>query len=92
VILNAGKRELAYDAGLPVIVAHYRGGELLSSEGSGAVLTKLFDHHAIVDAAEGFEVGDLVDLGISHPCSVFDRWREVIAVSPDGVEVWKPVF
>ena len=93
VILNAGKRELAYDAGLPVIVAHYRGGELLSGgELPAATLTKLFDHHAIVDDAAGFEVGDIVDLGISHPCSVFDRWREVIAVGPDGVEVWKPAF
>ncbi|MGW9415480.1 alanine racemase [Arthrobacter cupressi] len=93
VILNAGKRELAYDAGLPVIVAHYRGGELLSGgERSAAILTKLFDHHAIVDGADGFAVGDVVDLGISHPCSVFDRWREVIAVAADGAEVWKPAF
>jgi len=93
VILNAGKRELAYDAGLPVIVAHHRGGELLPGGAApAATLTKLFDHHAIVDNAEGFEIGDTVDLGISHPCSVFDRWREVIAVAADGVEVWKPAF
>ncbi|WP_115789507.1 alanine racemase [Arthrobacter silvisoli] len=93
VILNAGKRELAYDAGLPVIVGHYRGAEVLSGgSASAATLTKLFDHHAIVDGAVGFEVGDTVDLGISHPCSVFDRWREVIAVGADGVEVWEPAF
>jgi D-serine deaminase-like pyridoxal phosphate-dependent protein len=92
VILNAGKRELAYDAGLPVIVAHYRGAEVLALGDSSASVTKLFDHHAIVDDADGFEVGDIVDLGISHPCSVFDRWREVVAVAPDGVEVWRPVF
>lgn len=92
VILNAGKRELAYDAGLPVIVAHHRGGELLSSGTPAGTVTKLFDHHAIVDEADGLDVGDTVDLGISHPCSVFDRWREVVAVSAGGVEVWKPAF
>lgn len=91
VVLNAGKRELAYDAGLPVIVSRFRNGALLAA-GEGATLTRLFDHHAIVDDAEGLQVGDVVDLGISHPCSLFDRWREVVAVSDDAVETWRPSF
>lgn len=91
VVLNAGKRELAYDAGLPVIVSRYRHGALLPA-GESAILTRLFDHHAIVDDAEGVRVGDVVDLGISHPCSVFDRWREIVAVGDDAVETWRPAF
>ncbi|HET7139566.1 MAG TPA: hypothetical protein VFI36_05325, partial [Arthrobacter sp.] len=96
VVLNAGKRELAYDAGLPVIVARYRNGEVLPSGADAAVpsatVTRLFDHHAIVDDAEDLQVGDIVDLGISHPCSVFDRWREVVAVGDDAVETWRTAF
>jgi D-serine deaminase-like pyridoxal phosphate-dependent protein len=45
-----------------------------------------------VDEAEGLRVGDVVDLGISHPCSVFDRWREIVAVGDDAVETWRPAF
>ncbi|MFD1213485.1 hypothetical protein ACFQ36_15705, partial [Arthrobacter sp. GCM10027362] len=90
VVLNAGKRELAYDAGLPVIVAAYRDGDP-RPEAAGTV-AKLFDHHAVIAPAADLAVGDVVDLGISHPCSVFDRWREVVAVHGDTVEVWRPAF
>lgn len=74
-----------------MIVSRYRNGALLSA-GAGATLTRLFDHHAIVEDADGLQVGDVVDLGISHPCSVFDRWREILAVSDDAVETWRPSF
>ena len=86
-----GTVETYHKFGLPVIVSRYRNGALLPA-GAGATLTRLFDHHAIVDDAEGLQVGDMVDLGISHPCSLFDRWREVVAVSDDAVETWRPVF
>ncbi|WP_459326674.1 alanine racemase [Arthrobacter tecti] len=89
-VLGAGKRELAYDAGLPTLVAHHRNGEA-QAEPAGVVV-KLFDHHAIVESADGLEVGDTVDLGISHPCSVFDRWRSVLAVHGNATELWHPQF
>ncbi|NKX53129.1 alanine racemase [Arthrobacter mobilis] len=89
-VLNAGKRELAYDAGLPVVVAAYRDGAALP-EAAGTV-AKLFDHHAVLTPAAHLAVGDVVDLGISHPCSVFDRWREVAAVQEGRVETWRPAF
>jgi D-serine deaminase-like pyridoxal phosphate-dependent protein len=90
VVLNAGKRELAYDAGLPVIVACHRDGAELA--GWVGTVAKLFDHHAVVDDAAGLAVGDTVDLGISHPCSLFDRWRNVVAVNGAATETWHPVF
>lgn len=89
-ILGAGKRELAYDAGLPTPVAHHRNGTTLG-EPTGVVV-RLFDHHAVVDNADDLRVGDLVDLGISHPCSVFDRWRTALAVHGNATEVWHPQF
>lgn len=100
VVLNAGKRELAYDAGLPMIVACHRNGVELSGtvpsravpSGCGGTVAKLFDHHAVVDDVAGLEVGDTVDLGISHPCSLFDRWRDIVAVNGAATETWHPVF
>jgi D-serine deaminase-like pyridoxal phosphate-dependent protein len=89
-VLGAGKRELAYDAGLPTLVAHHRDGAMLP-EPTGVVV-RLFDHHAVVDNAGALRVGDTVDLGISHPCSVFDRWRTALAVHGNSTEVWHPQF
>jgi D-serine deaminase-like pyridoxal phosphate-dependent protein len=89
-IIGAGKRELAYDAGLPTLVAHHREGRTLA-EPTGVVV-RLFDHHAVVDEAGDLRVGDIVDLGISHPCSVFDRWRTALAVHGNLTEVWHPQF
>lgn len=89
-ILGAGKRELAYDAGLPTLVAHHRDGAVLP--GPAGVVVRLFDHHAVVDGAGALRVGDTVDLGVSHPCSVFDRWRTALAVHGNTTELWHPQF
>ena len=71
-------------------MAHHRDGATL--EAPAGVVVRLFDHHAIVDNAAALRVGDTVDLGISHPCSVFDRWRTVLAVHGNLTEVWHPQF
>ena len=40
------------------------------------------DQHAYLrDAA--VEVGELVRLGISHPCTAFDKWRVIPVVDDD---------
>ncbi len=89
-VLNAGKRELPYDAGLPVVV------RVLGDDGdkpADGVVERLFDHHAVLRGT-GFAVGDTVALGISHPCGVFDRWRIIEAVrggNPSS-EAWATEF
>jgi D-serine deaminase-like pyridoxal phosphate-dependent protein len=66
VILDAGKRDAPSDLGLPVLHGH-----------PGAVVTTLNDQHAYVAVppASTLAVGELVRLGISHPCTAFDKWR-----------------
>lgn len=83
VVVGAGKRELPYDAGLPVALGV-----------PGVRATQLFDHHLILDGSAGLTVGDIVDLGISHPCSAFDRWSDIAVVDDRGeiVEHWHPQF
>jgi len=71
-VLDAGKRDLPYDYDLPVVLQTADGRAL-----PGARAVSLADQHARVelppDAA--LAVGEVVLLGISHPCGAFDRWR-----------------
>jgi len=43
------------------------------------------DQHAFLAIADDdpLAVGDIVVLGISHPCSAFDRWRFIPVVDDD---------
>jgi len=40
-------------------------------------VTALNDQHAyvVIPASSTLAVGDVVRLGISHPCTAFDKWR-----------------
>lgn len=78
-ILTAGKRDVSYDQKMPI--------PLLACTLTGAPRTvpaswhirALNDQHAYLqmDAhdPQDLQVGDLVGLGISHPCTTFDKWR-----------------
>ncbi len=92
VILSAGRRDFGQDAGNPVALAHVRRGstELRSLRptdvtGAGWRMAAASDQHAHMTAppGHGVAVGDLVALGPSHPCTTFDKWREVHLVDDD---------
>jgi D-serine deaminase-like pyridoxal phosphate-dependent protein len=82
VLVDAGKRDLPYDEGLPVPQAIRRFGTAVAVPLEGAVTTALNDQHAFVrvpdDAA--VEVGDVIRFGLSHPCTTFDKWRALAVV------------
>ncbi|MEU6340337.1 amino acid deaminase [Streptomyces sp. NPDC046977] len=86
-LLNAGKRDAPYDLDLPVpqVVRRADGSTVPAA---GLTVTKLADQHAFVDVApEGADlaVGDWVGLGVSHPCTAFDKWQLVPVVGETGV-------
>lgn len=86
-LLNAGKRDAPYDLDLPVpqVVRHADGSTVPAA---GLTVTKLADQHAFVDVAPGagdLAVGDWVGLGVSHPCTAFDKWQLVPVVDAGGV-------
>jgi D-serine dehydratase len=87
VILSAGRRDFGQEAGNPVALAHVRRGtaELRSLAEAGWQMTGVSDQHAhmTVPAGHGVEVGDLVALGPSHPCTTFDKWRVLYLVDDD---------
>ena len=83
----AGRRDVSFDAGLPVPLRFRQaGGQLIPAAGSR--VSALDDQHAYVRlaAGTGLAPGDLVCLGVSHPCTTFDKWR-VIPVVDDSYHV-----
>ena len=92
-VVGAGKRDLPYDAGLPVFLSA-RTADGAPKEGATAVVRNLFDHHAVLTGVSGLDVTDVVDFGISHPCSAFDRWPEYVVTDGNGqaIDVWHTDF
>jgi D-serine dehydratase len=85
-ILNAGKRDLPVDLGLPVPRRYLPDGERAPREVAGWRLGAIYDQHAQLWTERGREpaIGDRVGLGISHPCTAFDRWQVLFEVAEDG--------
>lgn len=80
-ILNTGKRDVGIDLDQPLPIKRY-SGEILSMKGK---IDHLNDQHAFmhVDSTQEIIVGDLVALGISHPCTTLDKWRLIPMIDDD---------
>jgi D-serine dehydratase len=80
-ILAVGKRDISFDLSMPVPIARAARGALeAQAVPAGWKITALNDQHAYLrwDASEESlapAVGDRVGLGISHPCTTFDKWH-----------------
>ena len=85
-VIGLGKRDVAFDAGLPIAERGYRNGEAISVKGLTA--TAVMDQHTFVetDGSAEIEVGDMIAFSTSHPCLTFDKWR-YIAISDDDHQV-----
>jgi D-serine deaminase-like pyridoxal phosphate-dependent protein len=85
--VNAGKRDAAYDLDLPVAQVVRRDGA--ERPATGVTVTALSDQHAWLSTAPeaDLEVGDWVGLGLSHPCTSFDKWQLIPVAEADGTVV-----
>ncbi|MDR6505682.1 alanine racemase [Arthrobacter oryzae] len=92
-VVGAGKRDLPYDVRLPVVLS-VRTADGAPKDGTAAVVRNLYDHHAVLTGMSGLDVTDVVDFGISHPCSAFDRWPEYVVTDGIGRDtgVWHTDF
>nr|WP_284295051.1 hypothetical protein [Luteimicrobium album] len=96
--MGVGRRDVPYDLDLPrALWLRSRGddGRTLGAplELSRATVTDLNDEHLFlrldIDSArlgpETLHVhpGDVIGFGISHPCTLFDKWRVGIVVDGD---------
>ena len=88
-IVAAGKRDLSFDLTMPFPLWHAPRGALSASAApAGWRIDGLNDQHAYLrwdpaDDAAAPAVGDRVGLGISHPCTTFDKWAWMPVVEPD---------
>ncbi|MHC9295544.1 alanine racemase [Mycobacterium sp. LTG2003] len=73
-LVTMGRRDVSFDAGLPVPLGLTAGS-----------VTKLNDQHAFVrlGAADSVRVGDWLPFGISHPCTTFDKWQLIPVLDDD---------
>ena len=76
-LVDGGKRDFPYDEGLPIprATATELGAPWQSLDGVTA--TAMNDQHTFVRGQGDSDtpVGSVVALGLSHPCTAFDKWR-----------------
>ncbi|WP_369189937.1 amino acid deaminase [Streptomyces sp. R08] len=84
---NAGKRDAAYDLDLPLAQVVRRDGT--ERPATGVEVTGLSDQHAWLRTAPDadLEVGDWIGMGLSHPCTSFDKWQLIPVAEADGTVV-----
>jgi D-serine dehydratase len=87
-LLSCGRRDISYDLELPLPVRYApRGARRFEPSPADWKISALNDQHAYLRFdAQGRvpQVGDRVGLGISHPCTTFDKWRWLALVEDDG--------
>lgn len=74
-LLTMGRRDVSYDQELPEPqqVRHLDGS---TEDLVGASVSDLNDQHAYLRlGAQQVEVGEWIRCGLSHPCTVFDKWQ-----------------
>ncbi|MBW3695874.1 amino acid deaminase [Vibrio sp. T187] len=91
-VVGLGKRDVAFDAGLPIIERIIRDGEEITPE--ALTCTNVMDQHMFVETPkDNLKVGDVLVMSTSHPCLTFDKWRYIGVVDEqDNVTHWMPTF
>ena len=95
-LLTAGRRDCGTDSGFPVPLLLSRAGAHPQNLPPGCEIINLNDQHAYMrfPADLPLAVGDRVGLGISHPCTTFDKWQIIYLVDDDYtvIEAMKTFF
>lgn len=87
-IASFGKRDASYDIAMPAPLWWYRPGLHRHPDDlrGKCEVSGLNDQHAYLRIPAGgppLRVGDLIGVGISHPCTTFDKWQLLLVVDDD---------
>jgi D-serine deaminase-like pyridoxal phosphate-dependent protein len=85
-IVLCGRRDVGFDQGMPVVHGS-RSRDGSDPRPFSGTITQLADQHAFIQfdpSGDAPRVGDLVELGISHPCTTLDRWGLVPLVDDEA--------
>ncbi|TXI59099.1 MAG: amino acid deaminase [Limnohabitans sp.] len=91
-LLSAGRRDVSFDQRMPLPVRWAaRGSRAIQATPAHWEVQALSDQHAHMrfdpagdSAGICPQVGDRVALGISHPCTTFDKWRWMAFVDDEA--------
>jgi D-serine deaminase-like pyridoxal phosphate-dependent protein len=76
-ILDGGRRDLPFDQDLPTALGLER-----------ARCSRISDQHLFLTGdLEHLAVGSVVELGLSHPCTSFDKWRLIPVVDEETGQI-----
>lgn len=79
-ICAMGKRDVSHDLDLPRVCGLYRDGRRLSAHAEHFEVAQLNDQHAFIRSDEPMLVGDILEFGISHPCTCLDKWHFIYGI------------
>jgi D-serine deaminase-like pyridoxal phosphate-dependent protein len=84
-ILDAGKRDLPVDVGMPVPTQVRRLGTVPADVSPGWQVHATNDQHSYLGLPENESLapGDMVSLSVVHPCTFFDKWTWIPVVNAD---------
>ncbi|MCV7175597.1 alanine racemase [Mycolicibacterium sphagni] len=97
-LVTMGRRDVSFDQDLPVPQQLRCGSNWVGEVLAGCEVVKLNDQHAFLRlspaAEEAVEVGSWIAFGVSHPCTVFDKWQLIPVVDERGrvVELVRTFF
>ena len=87
-VCGMGMRDVSFDQDLPTPLRLHRDGKPLATfaRPEEARVMKLNDQHAFLalGADSPVAVGDVIEFGISHPCTCLDRWRVIWGIDGQG--------
>ena len=87
-LLTMGRRDVSFDQDLPVPQRLRRGSGWVDDALAGCEIVKLNDQHAFLRlspaAEDAVEVGSWIAFGMSHPCTVFDKWQLIPVLDEHG--------
>ncbi|MER9527609.1 alanine racemase [Mesorhizobium sp. M0292] len=86
IICGMGMRDVSFDQGFPTLLTVFRAGKPSPMPIARAEVVKLNDQHAFLSIApsDDIAVGDVIEFGISHPCTCLDRYRVIFGVDATG--------
>ncbi|MBJ7400434.1 alanine racemase [Mycolicibacterium sp.] len=97
-LVTMGRRDVSFDQDLPVPQRFRTDSGWSADSMTGSAVVKLNDQHAFVrlspTAEDVIDVGTWLEFGISHPCTVFDKWPMIPMLDERGrvVELIRTLF
>lgn len=79
-VLGLGNRNASYDLEPPIPLKIYRDNAVFDTR--DVRVTAMYDQHAVLSVGprSDVRVGDIMAVGISHPCTTFDKWRSATII------------